>query len=94
MAKGLSKQAAAAARSPHKAHGQMNSRAFASTVWPQETEDFSSFHGQAEAIESTQAPPTGETAILLCNIVELEHDAHSFVGYSNWLAQQTADGSL
>jgi hypothetical protein len=76
MTKTHSEQTATAARGPHKAHGQVDSGAFASTVWPQETKNFSGFHSQAESVKSAKATLTGEATILFRDIVELEHHAH------------------
>jgi hypothetical protein len=76
MTKTFSKQMAIAARRPHETHSQVNGGTFAGTVWSEETENFSSLHGQAEAVESTQTTFAGEAAILFGNIAELKREGH------------------
>ena len=55
---------------------EMNGGTLARAVWSQKTENFSRLHGQAEAVESTQATLAGKAAILFRYILELEDEAH------------------
>jgi hypothetical protein len=76
MTKTLSQQTAIAARGSHKTHSKVYRGTLSGPIWPQEAENFSSLHSQAESVKGAKHTFTGEAPILFRNIVELKHDGH------------------
>ena len=84
MTKVFSEQTAASTGWPHKAHGEMDRRALAGSVWPEETENLSCLHGEAEIVKSAKATLAKQATILFGNVIEFEREPHRV--YSKWRA--------
>ena len=86
MTKAFSEQTAASTGWLHKAHGEMDGRALAGSVWSEETENLSCLHGETEIVKSAKA--TLAAKLRYSFVILSNSSAKRIAVYSKWRADK------